>query len=73
MLCNTNVVLSARELTLQTTVTTMSNRQYDNVSCGPQMKFKSIELDPAKNPAVLDTATWDTRQAWIAISSVDES
>ena len=37
------------------------------------MKFKSIELDPAKNPAVLDTATWDAPQAWSAISSVDES
>ncbi|MHC4580006.1 MAG: tagaturonate epimerase family protein [Planctomycetota bacterium] len=37
------------------------------------MKFKSIELDPAKNPAVLDTATWDAQQAWSAISSIDES
>ncbi|MBL7186000.1 MAG: hypothetical protein ISS70_06720 [Phycisphaerae bacterium] len=37
------------------------------------MKFKNLELDPSKNPAVLDTATWDTPQAWIAISSLDES
>ncbi|KPK39626.1 MAG: hypothetical protein AMJ65_11315, partial [Phycisphaerae bacterium SG8_4] len=37
------------------------------------MKFENLELDPAKNPAVLDTATWDAPQAWIAISSVDES
>ena len=37
------------------------------------MKFESIELDPAKNPAVLDTATWDAPHAWSSISSVDES
>ena len=37
------------------------------------MKFENIELDPSKNPAVLDTATWDASQAWSAISSVGES
>lgn len=37
------------------------------------MKFENVEMNPAKNPAVLDTATWDPPKAWTAISNVDES
>lgn len=29
-----------------------------------KMKFGQLEIDPAKNPAVLDTATWDPKSAW---------
>ena len=28
------------------------------------MKFGKLEIDPAKNPAVLDSATWDPEKAW---------
>ena len=31
------------------------------------MKFGKLELDPAKNPGVLDTATWDRNAAWRAL------
>lgn len=31
------------------------------------MKFAKLEMDPAKNPGVLDTATWDREAAWRAI------
>ena len=31
------------------------------------MKFGKLELNPAENPAVLDTATWDRAAAWKAI------
>ena len=27
------------------------------------MKFNRLEMNPAKNPAVLDTATWDAKTA----------
>lgn len=37
------------------------------------MKFQNLELNPAKNPAVLDTVTWDRAAVWKAISAVDES
>ena len=37
------------------------------------MKFKNVEMNPAKNPAVLDTVTWDQPRAWTAISAVDET
>jgi len=40
---------------------------------GCMMKFQELELSPAKNPAVLDTVTWDPAAAWKAISAVDES
>ena len=32
------------------------------------MKFGKLELNPAENPAVLDTATWDRAAAWKAIA-----
>lgn len=37
------------------------------------MKFEKIEIDPRKNPAVLDTATWEPKSACRAVWAVDES
>ncbi|MHC4561100.1 MAG: hypothetical protein ACYS80_27800 [Planctomycetota bacterium] len=36
------------------------------------MKFGKFEIDPAKNPAVLDTATWNPKSAWDIIRSLEE-
>ncbi len=49
-------------MTRQITVTTML-----------KMKFEKIEMNPAKNPAVLDTGTWEPQRAWVVLSAVDES
>ncbi|MCL5281907.1 MAG: tagaturonate epimerase family protein, partial [Planctomycetes bacterium] len=35
------------------------------------MKFGNLEIDPAVNPAVLDTATWDPERAWQIVRSVE--
>jgi len=32
-----------------------------------------MEINPLKNPAVLDTATWEPASAWSTVSAVDES
>ena len=37
------------------------------------MRFETLEIDPKKNPAVLDTATWEPTSAWYNISGMDES
>ncbi|UCC98217.1 MAG: hypothetical protein JSW66_20520 [Phycisphaerales bacterium] len=37
------------------------------------MRFDKIDIDPQKNPAVLDTATWEAASAWSSISALDES
>lgn len=37
------------------------------------MRFEKIEIDPRKNPAVLDTVTWEPGSAWSTASAVDES
>jgi hypothetical protein len=37
------------------------------------MRLGNIKIDPATNPAVLDTVTWDPEQAWRIISSVEPS
>jgi hypothetical protein len=37
------------------------------------MRFKTLEIEPKKNPAVLDTATWDPASAWHSLSAVDAS
>ena len=37
------------------------------------MRIEKIEIDPRKNPAVLDTATWESASAWTMVSAVDES
>jgi hypothetical protein len=37
------------------------------------MRFGKIEMNPARNPAVLDTATWDPQSAWSLVSAVDDS
>jgi hypothetical protein len=31
------------------------------------MKFNELEMNPASNPGVLDTATWDRSAAWQAV------
>jgi hypothetical protein len=37
------------------------------------MRFEKIEMNPAKNPAVLDTATWEPERAWHMLCAVDEA
>ena len=37
------------------------------------MRLGTIEIDPCKNPAVLDTGTWEPAGAWKSISALDES
>ena len=34
------------------------------------MKFGKLEIDPAVNPAVLDTATWDAERAGQIVQSI---
>lgn len=36
------------------------------------MKFGTLEINPAKNPAILDTGSWDPPNAWRVVSSLDE-
>lgn len=36
-----------------------------------KMSFGRLQIDPARNPAVLDTATWHPPSAWEAIHSLD--
>jgi len=38
-----------------------------------KMRFDKLEIDPAKNPAVLDTATWNPENAWSVIQSLEET
>jgi hypothetical protein len=35
--------------------------------------FQNLRIDPATNPAILDTATWDPDAAWQTITQVGES
>jgi len=37
------------------------------------MRFGQLEIDPAVNPAVLDTVTWDPERAWRIVGSVEPS
>jgi hypothetical protein len=37
------------------------------------MKFEKLEMNPATNPAVLDTGTWEPGKVWAVLSAVDES
>lgn len=37
------------------------------------MKFGKLEINPAKNPAVLDTVTWDPEEAWRIVQALDET
>ncbi|MHC4693637.1 MAG: tagaturonate epimerase family protein [Planctomycetota bacterium] len=37
------------------------------------MKFGRLEINPAKNPAILDTATWDPKTAWNIVKSIDQT
>ena len=34
------------------------------------MRFNQLEINPAKNPAVLDTATWDPAHAWEQVKAL---
>jgi hypothetical protein len=36
------------------------------------MKFGAVEIDPAKNPAILDTATWNPKSAWDILCRLDD-
>ena len=36
------------------------------------MKFGKLEIDPTKNPAILDSATWNPERAWDTICSLGE-
>jgi hypothetical protein len=38
-----------------------------------KMKFETLDIEPSKNPAVLDTATWEPTSAWENISAINES
>ena len=37
------------------------------------MRFDKLEINPALNPGVLDTATWDRATAWTAIQAVADN
>ncbi|GAK59924.1 hypothetical protein U27_06910 [Candidatus Vecturithrix granuli] len=37
------------------------------------MQFGKLDLNPAKNPAVLDTGSWDKKNAWDIINAIDDS
>jgi hypothetical protein len=37
-----------------------------------KMKFGKLNIDPMKNPAVLDTATWDPESAWRTVSKITD-
>ena len=39
---------------------------------GEIMKFDKLEFDPSKNPAVLDTATWDSGSAVEAVGRLSK-
>jgi hypothetical protein len=36
------------------------------------MKFGKLNINPMKNPAVLDTATWDPESAWRMVSKIND-
>jgi hypothetical protein len=38
-----------------------------------RMRFGKLDINPAKNPAILDTATWDRAAAWAAVQAVDDA
>ena len=38
-----------------------------------KIKFGKLEIDPTKNPAVLDTAAWDPKNAWNVLQGLDNS
>ena len=37
------------------------------------MRFGKLNINPAKNPAILDTATWDRAAAVAAVQAVDDA
>jgi hypothetical protein len=38
-----------------------------------RMRFETLEIDPQKNPAILDTLTWEPVSAWHCISEINDS
>lgn len=36
------------------------------------MRFGKLDINPALNPAILDTGTWDPQSAWLAIDAVPQ-
>lgn len=38
----------------------------------PPRQFGKLVIDPALNPGVLDTATWDRQAAWAAVQAIDD-
>lgn len=38
-----------------------------------RMRFGTLDIEPRRNPAVLDTATWEPASAWHGVSAMDES
>jgi len=64
-------------LTPQTALATILKTQWVTGQfayiCKEEMRFEKIEIDPRKNPAVLDTVTWEPGSAWSIVSAVDES
>jgi hypothetical protein len=43
------------------------------LSTQKRMKFETLDIEPQKNPAVLNTATWEPSGAWKKISAMDGS
>jgi hypothetical protein len=37
------------------------------------MRFGVLDINPAKNPAILDTATWDPPGAWQAVGGLGDA
>src|SRR5512137_2562261 len=37
------------------------------------MQFGKLVINPAKNPAILDTATWAPGEAWSAVQAVSDA
>jgi hypothetical protein len=51
----------------------MMKSQNGSMDSGESMQFNKLAINPAKNPAVLDTATWDPERAWSVIQSLSDT
>ncbi|MFM7171546.1 MAG: hypothetical protein ACKO4U_00715, partial [Caldilinea sp.] len=38
----------------------------------PPRQFGKLVIDPALNPGVLETATWDRQAAWATVQAIDD-
>lgn len=52
---------------------TQEDREFVHQYSQRRMKFETLEIEPQKNPAVLDAVMWDSTSAWDCLSSVEES